>query len=475
MTNDKYKQDILNCMMNLSSEEVFTPPKVANDILNLLPEEIWKNPNIKFLDPCTKSGVFLREIAKRLNIGLKEEIPDLQERINHIMKEQLYGISLSELTALMSRRTLYCSKNANDKYSIAEGIFKNNDGNIHHNNKNIDDNDIKKNIEEIFKGMKFDVIIGNPPYQQQDGGAQKSAKPLYHKFIETAKKLNPTYITMIIPARWYNGGKGLDNFREEMLNDEKLSIIHDFPETSDCFSNLNIRGGVCYFLWDKNHAGDCTVYNHKNGEIIDKSTRPLLEDGAKSFIRFNKSINILKKVKSKNEKTMDELVSPRKPFGLATNFKEFKETSDDENNIKLYRNKSQDYVSKDKILKNAEWIDMYKVFEPYASPGSDDYPHLILSKPIVGYPGTACTETYLVINPTNDENIAKNVALYMETQFFRFMLSLLKSTQHITRKVYAYVPQQDFTKTWTDEMLYSKYGITEEEIKFINTIIKPLQ
>lgn len=463
-------------MINLSREEVFTQPKVVNNMLNTLPEDLWTNPNIKFLDPCVKSGVFLREIAKRLNVGLREEFPNLQDRINHIMKEQLYGISLSELTALMSRRTLYCSKSANSKYSIAEGIFKNDSGNIYCDLENTNDYTfISKIIKEIFEDMKFDVIIGNPPYQEQDGGAQKSAKPLYHKFIETAKKLNPNYITMIIPARWYNGGKGLSDFRKEMLNDNRLSIIHDFPETSDCFSNLNIRGGVCYFLWDKNHEGNCTVYNHKNGEIIDKSTRPLLEDGAKAFIRFNKSINILKKVRSKNEKTMNELVSTRKPFGLATNFEEYKEEKDKEYNIKLYKTRSQAFVSRDKIIKNPEWIDMYKVFEPYASPGSDDYPHLILSKPIVEGPGTACTETYLVINPTNDEDIAKNVATYMETQFFRFMLSLLKSTQHITKNIYSFVPQQDFTKIWTDEMLYKKYGINEEEIKFINTIVKPLQ
>lgn len=328
--------------------------------------------------------------------------------------------------------------------------------------------------------MKFDAIVGNPPYQQMDGGNGASASPIYNYFIEQSKRLEPKYLSLIVPARWYAGGKGLDDFRYNMLTDNRLSVIHDFPETSECFTNINIRGGICYFLWDKNHKGECCIVNHKDGKILDETTRPLLESkllekGNIAFIRYNKAIDILRKVQAFNENTMEELVSARKPFGLATNFKDFELQMTKEKDIYLYRFGDNGYISINDIEKNRDWVYKYKIFEPYASPGSDDYPHLVLSKPIVAPPNTACTETYLVIAPSDDEIRTRNIAKYMETQFFRFMLILLKNTQHITQKVYSFVPQQDFTKEWTDEKLYEKYGISEEEIAFINTMVKPLK
>lgn len=287
-------------------------------------------------------------------------------------------------------------------------------------------------------------------------------------------KLNPRYMTMIVPARWYSGGKGLDDFREKMLSNEQISTIHDFPETSELFPGVNIRGGICYFLWERDHVGPCHVVNHKDGKILDESTRALREPGASTFIRYNKAVQILQKVRQFNEPTMDAFVSSRKPFGLATNFQDYSPEQTNEKSILLHRFGKNGWISARDIEKNRSWIDAYKVFVPYASPGADDYPHLILSKPIVAGPGEACTETYLVIGPFDSEETAKNVASYMRTQFFRFMLLLLKSTQHITQKVYAFVPQQDFSKEWSDDALYEKYGVTQDEIDFINTLIKPL-
>lgn len=499
MVKETYTPDILNCFVNLSENEVFTPPTVVNELLDILPSELWSNGNIKFLDPCCKTGIFLREIAKRLIIGLESTFPDFDERINHIMTEQLYGIGLSELSTLMSRRTVYCSKNINHENSIVKELFENDWGNIFYepiphefNNNNIcihcgfkkPSSDIEleldfnshpflhKDLQEIFGKMKFDVIIGNPPYQIKDGGAASSAKPLYHKFIEQAKKLDPKYITMIIPARWYAGGKGLNEFRNEMLTDERISVIHDFPTTSDCFTGLKIRGGICYFLWDKHHKGDCTVFNHKDNKIISKTTRPLLENNENIFIRYNMGVEILKKVQSKNEKTMDKLVSPRKPFGLATNFSGGSEKKSDKNNILLYKNRSKCYVSNKEIERNQDWLKMYKVIIPYSSPGTDDYPHEISAKPFVIGPNSACTETYLVISPTDNEEIANNIVNYIKTQFFRFLLNLSKSSLHITKDTYRFVPQQNFTKSWSDEDLYEKYNINEDEIEFINSIVK---
>lgn len=493
-----YNPDVLSCLANLSNDEVFTPPEIVNQILDMLPKDLWSDPNTKFLDPATKSGVFLREIAKRLIVGLADVYPDLQERLDHIYNEQLYGIAITELTSLLARRSLYCSKYPNSKYSITH--FDNPEGNVRYRRMehtwhsdackycgasqiNFDRDESREAYayefihvlqpEEVF-GMKFDVIVGNPPYQLNDGGAQKSASPIYQKFIEQALKLNPRYLTMIIPARWYSGGKGLDSFRERMLSSENISVIHDFPETSDCFPGVNIRGGICYFLWERDHHGNCHVINHKDGKILDESYRPLREAGASTFIRYNRAIEIMHRVRALGEPTMDALVSTRRPFGLATNFDGFQDDQSDATPIELYRFRRNGWIEISDIQKNVEWVNSWKIFEPYASPGQDDYPHLILSKPIVAGPGKACTETYLVVGPFGDEQTAINVASYMRTQFFRFMLLLLKSAQHITQKVYAYVPQQDFSQEWTDEMLYAKYSITAEEAAFINTLIKPL-
>ena len=501
MIDVSYNPDVLSCLANLSNDEVFTPPSLANQILDLLPPKLFKSKTTTFLDPVCKSGVFLREIAKRLMDGLEKEIPDKQERINHIFTKQLFGIAITELTSLLSRRSVYCSKTANGKYSICE-TFATEQGNIRleptkHKWKNgkcefcgasqevYDRTDALETYayqfihtdkpEGIFNNMKFDVIIGNPPYQLSDGGAQASASPIYHKFVEQAIKLKPRFLTMIIPARWYNGGKGLDEFRSEMLNDNRIVELHDFPDTSDCFPGLNIRGGICYFLWSKEHKGDCKITTHKREQIGQTVTRPLLEKGLDIFIRYNEAISILKKVQHFKEKSFSEIVSPRKPFGFPTNFTGYKNSENKTNSIVLYRFGPKAFVSGEMIEKNKDLVEKWKIFVPYSSPGDDSYPHLILSKPLIGEPNSCCTETYLVIGPFEDETTSKNVARYMITSFFRFMILLAKSTQHITQKNYTFVPMQDFDESWTDEKLYKKYGITDDEIAFIESLIRPME
>ena len=502
MIETNYNPDVLSCLANLSNDEVFTPPNLVNQMLDTLPKEIWKNKEIKFLDPFSKSGVFLREIAKRLMIGLEKQIPDKQKRINHIYTNQIYGIAITELTSLLSRRSVYCSKNANGKYSVCTE-FKNEQGNIVYERMNhtwvsgkcsfcgasqevYDREDALETYaypfihtditKTIFKNMKFDVIVGNPPYQMSDGGGRDSgAISLYHKFIQQGKKLNPRYISMIVPARWYSGGKGLDEFRDEMLKDKRLAEIHDFPETSDCFPGLNIRGGVCYFLWDKEHKGDCKINNYKNGALISSSTRPLLEQKSEVFVRYNEAIQILRKVKSFKEKTFDESVSARKPFGLDSNFANFKKTKTEKYNINLYRFGDNGFVSEEQVIKNKHWIKETKVIVSKASPGGDSYPHQIISRPIIAEPMSCSTETYLVVGIYKNNKIASNVVAYMQTRFFRFMMSLIKNTQNISRGVFAFVPIQDFSETWTDEKLFKKYNITQEEVEFIDLLIRPME
>lgn len=502
-----YNPDVLSCIANLSNDEVFTPPELANKIIDMLPEELFTNPDTTFLDPCCKSGVFLREIAKRLIKGLAPQIPDLEKRIEHIFSRQLFGIAITELTSLLSRRSVYCSKFPSSPFSAYQFPEDKPQGNIIYqrikhtwqNGKCIycgaSQNEYERgdelethayqfihnlDVKKLFN-MKFDVIIGNPPYQMADGGGEgSSAMPIYDKFVRSAIKLNPKYLSMIIPARWYSGGKGLDNFRNEMLHDKRLCIIHDFPETSDCFPGINIRGGVCYFLWHRDYKGNCKVYNHK-GYIATSIERPLLEGDSTTFIRYNDAISILNKVRHFNEETMDKRVQSRLPFGIPSNFEDYELAPTNNANITLFRSdrskssQKQVFIEQKFVTKNLKWKDLNKVLVSKASPGGDEYPHSIISTPLYAGANSVCTETYLIVDFVNDETEGQNLISYMSTRFFRFMMSLIRNTQNISKSVFAFVPLQDFSKPWTDEELYAKYGLTEEEIAFIESMIRPME
>ena len=510
--NKVYNPDVLSCLANLSNDEVFTSPDIVNKMLDMLPQEIFENPDTTFLDPACKTGVFLREIAKRLIKGLEKQIPDLEERIDHIFKKQLYGIAITELTSLLSRRSVYCSKYANSKFSLTK--FDNADGNIRF--KNIDhtfkkgkciycgvnEQDFKKrkkdnleshayefihgmNVEEVFN-MKFDVIISNPPYQLNDGGAQASASPIYHKFILEAIKLNPHYIVMIVPSRWFTGGKGLDSFREQMLHDNRLSIIHDFKDASLCFSGVEIKGGVNYFLWDRDKTNQLVeVYNENKDNIVDYAKRNLLEDGCEVFIRNNKLISIFKKVNSFGEKSFSEIVSTRKPYGLSGDF--FKDP-DKYNLPRIYEKglpngytiygiedlkRVKRYIANNYPLPKKDGLDSYKLFvsESYGSGLFGEKP----ADEIIGLPGDLCTETFLQFGPFKNEEETKNCLSYWKTKFFRTLVGIKKNTQHCTKEVYQYVPMQDFSKPWTDKELYEKYGLDQKEIDFIENNVEAME
>jgi site-specific DNA-methyltransferase (adenine-specific) len=495
MTNNAYNPDVLTCLANLSSDEVFTPPQLANEMLNHLPPEIWQDKNARFLDPFCKSGVFLREITKRLLIGLEKQIPDRQKRINHILQHQVFGIAITELTALLSRRSAYCSKTANGKYSVCDA-FTGNDGNIWFKNgkhswekgrcvfcgasKEAYDRGGElethayefihtEKPEKIFD-MKFDVVVGNPPYQLSDAGDSTGSSPIYQLFVEQAKKLNPRFLSMIIPSRWFAGGKGLDEFRSTMLKDKRISRLVDYPIASDVFPGVKVIGGICYFLWEREYNGMCRVTTRMNG-VEDTMDRQL--DQFDTFVRFNKAISILEKVQAKNYPTLSGQVSRQKPFGLRT----FARPTG-RGDVMLYANNSADTVARRTIPTGSEMIDSWKVLTSmgYGEGGeARDYPRMIMGKPIVASPPSACTETYLVVGAYETKAEAENLATYLRTRFLRFLVGLRKNTQHITQDRFAFVPSMPMTKAWTDKKLYAHFEITQAEVAFIESIVRPME
>lgn len=529
--------DVLTSIANLSNDEVFTPPSFANQMLDTIEEawaknndgaNIWEAKNVTFLDPFTKSGVFLREITSRLSKGLAKQIPDDQERVNHILTKQVFGVAITELTALLARRSVYCSKHANGKHSICTE-FDTPQGNIWFERTEhtwvggkekiitVDDNgnEVEKTTDGTCKfcgakqkeyergpeaeshayalihtrnpnawtkktfgeDMKFDVIVGNPPYQLDDGGYGTSAAPIYDKFVNQAKALDPRYLCMVIPARWYSGGKGLSEFRDSMLNDNRNTVIEDFPDSSQVFPGVQIKGGVCYFLWDRDNPGPCSVRNHYTSGPNNRVSRQLLESGADSFIRFNEAIPILQKVQAahgaNSGNSMSDLVSSNKPYGLRTFFQGKKVKS--QGDITLYQNGGVGYIRASELPAGKEFVDCWKVFIPMAGSGSDSFPHSILGRPFTGEPGSACTETYNRIGCFQSQQEAENLITYIQSRLMRFLVLLHKPSQHASKSVYSFVPQQDLSKPWTDDELYAKYKLTQEEIDFIESMIRPME
>lgn len=492
-----YNPDVLSCIANLSNDEVFTPPEVANSMLDLLPQELFSDPDTTFLDPACKSGVFLREIAKRLIKGLEPVYPDLQERTDHIFKRQLFGIAITELTSHLSRRSLYCSKTANGNYSVAQ--FDTVDGNIRFKNikhrwkdgrcvfcgasqSQYDREDgleshayewihtIKP--EEIFN-MKFDVIIGNPPYQLSDGGNGVSAKPIYQYFIEKAIILSPRYITMITPSRWFAGGKGLDDFREKMLRDKRIRKVVDFINAKDCFPENSISGGVNYFLWERDYSGKCEFTTVLNGKK-DTALRNL--DEFPVFVRYNYAVNILHRINFKDHSII-KLLSPRNPFGLPTSVRG--EDSYFKNAVKVISSKGDGYIKRSDIVSNVDMIDQFKVqisritYEHAGEPDKDGTVR-VLSKVELLRPLEVCTDSYIVGGSFKSENEALNFISYLKCKFTRFLVLQTLSSINLSRERFMFVPLQDFSKPWTDEELYAKYNLTDDEIAFIESMIKPM-
>lgn len=500
--------DVLTCIANLSNDEVFTPPEFANAMLDVLADawaaehegaSLWENSRVRFLDPCTKSGVFLREITSRLTKGLASEIPDLQARVDHILTKQVFGIGITHLTSLLARRSVYCSKHATGKHSVSKSFAKD-AGNIWfermehswsdgkcsycgasqkafdrgegletHAYAFIHTNDIKAQVTKLFgDDMQFDVIIGNPPYQLNDGGYGTSAAPIYQLFVEKALGLDPRYAVFVTPSRWMAGGKGLDKYRERMLSDRRLRRIIDYPKLYEGFPGVKIRGGISYFLWDRDHSGPCEVQTIWDGQPTGPAVARYL-DAYDVLVRRNEAVPILEKIRAKGEPTLDRRVSSQKPFGLRTFFHGKPEPKRLKNPVKLFGSQKVTWVGRSEIPSNDAWIDKWKVLMTRVQGTSAAVETKFLSKPIVAEPGTACTESYLVAGLFDTEQEAKNYAGYLRTRFARFLVSLRKSTQDAPKGVYAFIPDLPVDQEWTDAKLYKRYGLTKAEIAYIES------
>ena len=520
--------DVLMCIANLSNDEVFTPPEFANRILDTLAEawaadhggaNLWADKTVKFLDPCTKSGVFLREITRRLTQGLADGMPDPDERVSHILTKQVFGIGITHLTSLLARRSVYCSKHAQGEHSIAKG-FASDDGNIwferiEHtwvggkctycgaNQQTLDrgeglethayafihTDNIKTRVNELFgDNMQFDVIIGNPPYQLDDGGFGASAMPIYNRFVVQAKALDPRFLTMVIPSRWLFGGRGLDEFRKSMLTDSRIRKLVDYPDSRQVFPSVDVAGGICYFLWDRDNPGDCRVVEFEHGMESSEATRPLLEAGAEVFIRSNRALPILRKIMAvetgsdslslPEEKRFDKQVSSQKPFGLRTFFRGAEKKSSKQD-VLVLQSGGRGWTSRSKVTACEDLIDKWKVFtskssSEHAGQVDKNGQRRVLSLSGVIPPVSVVTETYILLGAYDTEKDAQNCFSYVVTRLFRFLIAVRSSAQDLARSAYQFVPLQNFSEPWTDQKLYAKDGLSNDEIAYIERLIRPM-
>lgn len=510
-----HNPDVITCIANLSNDEVFTPPELANQMLDSLEkawaesnsgENIWSNRDLRFLDPCTKSGVYLREIVKRLNSGLLASIPDLTERVNHILTKQVFGIGITELTSLLARRSIYCSKNANGIHSIAR-TFETNSGNIWFERVEhswvsgkcsfcnasmseyersielesyayafIHSDNLNLTIEKMFgEKMRFDVIIGNPPYQLGSDGGTRDV-PIYQKFVEQAKTLEPRFLSMVIPARWMASGLGLTEFRQTMLADNRLKFLTDYPVSKEVFPSVEVKGGICYFLWERDYEGETAVTSIRDGRVSGPFPRDLSEFDV--LVRDNQAAIILRKILSHKEESITSILSVDKEFGWTSNFEGF-HYKQEKNDVPLHYGRQGKrlvgYINRSEINKSAQLVDKWKVMIPQAgSDGGQRLPDIVLGRPFIASSPSVCTQTYLFFS-LESESEAKSVESYLRTRLFRFLVSLRKITQHATRSTYTWVPMQEWDREWTDKDLYKKYKIEPDEILFIESMVKAME
>ena len=439
-------------------------------------EQTLNNGDAVVMEINSKTGLYPLYVTYSI---FRSKCPDLsdipfakqQELWDGVIKDNLYVICKTPMAKSITKRTLLGFRAG----TLNAHAFKD----LVMQLKEKPDKFKKQVVKGSFWGkdevkeLKINAIVGNPPYQLNTKGSSSQARPVYHYFVQEGLGLNPQYLSMITPSRWFSGGWGLDSFREKMLSDQRIKKIHDFLNASECFPGVEIKGGVSYFLWDRDNKGLCNIYTHSKSKVITQQPRYLKEGDADSFIRYAEGVSIYKKVSAFGESTMEKLVSTQKPFDLKTTVHGNKEYF--EGSIKLFERGGIGYINRSSIKKNVDWISPAKIYVSAGYNGGDNYPHQIIGSPIVSEGNSCCTETYLLIGPFQSKNEADNVASYIRTRFFRFLVMLKKISQHAQAIAYSFVPIQDFSKPWSDAELYAKYDLTEDEIAFIESMIKPME
>lgn len=487
--------DILDCLAQLSNDEVPTPPKMARALLDVLPDHVWSEPGYRWLDPACKSGVVLREAASRLLEGLSGWQPDFDRRRDHIFRNMLFGTSITTMTGMISRRSLYCSRDASSGLSVVR--FENPDGNLPFiptphsfvrerctvcGAPESLEREGRENYAYSFvhgtyppkelQDMKFDVIVGNPPYQIDSEGNTRT-RPVYQLFVEKAISMNPRYVAMITPSRWFTGGLGLDQFRAEMLADRHIAKMVDNPKLFDCFPGVEIKGGVSYFLWDRDHDGDCEFSTRIDGEVVSTLTRDL-RHGKGVLIRSNAAEAILNKIEAKAEPSIAPKFSAQKPFGFLSNFTDFHAEPQQDSVLLVKRDRMPAYVRPDQITHGHQMIAPIKVLTPEAGDGHGRIPAIVTGNPFVAPGNSVCTQTFLVARTCESQVEAQRFASYLRTKFVRFLVHQRKVSQHTTSDTYLFVPDVPMDREWTDAALYERYGLSGEDITFIESQIKPM-
>jgi site-specific DNA-methyltransferase (adenine-specific) len=436
--------------------------------------------------------------------GLAEWEPDRTKRAEHILKNMLYGSAVTQVHGEMTRRSVYVSRDATSEHTVVR--FDGPEGNLpfvtaeHDYPVNrqgrasgpcqvcgapvgLERGPSRENHAYAFihgaypteemQDMQFDVIVGNPPYQLETEGFGATASTIYHRFVEHAIALEPKYAAMITPSRWFTGGKGLDGFRERMIADRRLRAIVDNPKLFDCFPGVEIKGGVNYFLWDRDHDGDCEFSTRIDGTIVSTMTRDLRKgDGV--LVRDNHAMSIIQKVADKTKRSAEELSTVTKPFGLTMRSNYPGSVPDPfDGAIPLIYASHVGYSRPDQIQRNHQWIDCWKVLLPMAGDGHGREISYVLGEPIALAPGSACTQTYMIAGMFDSRSETGNYAYYLATKFVRFLVLQRKTTQHVTPDRLRFVPLLDMKRRWTDADLYAHFGLTEEEAAYIEATIHP--
>ena len=451
------------------------------------------SPDSRVLEINSKSGLYPLFVAYNIYRRRMEEAREKYGDINRAFAQSLWDTTVEQnifvicktpMARSITRRTLvgFRPTRVNAQYyKDLIDVIKNNPATF---------------VNEVRDGrrfwkandkdhMTFNAIVGNPPYQVMDGGgAGYSALPVYQDFVNISRVINPQFMSLIIPARWYAGGKGLDNFRDTMLQDRRINLLFDFIESKDCFPSADIAGGICYFLWNRKYKGKCIVTSVSNNER-NSNLRDLGEFS--TFIRQSEAISIVHKIIDETIITLDNIVYSRKPFGLDNNFVGKQKPYD--HCITVYGSQGISYADKYVVSQNTELIDNWKVIASKASAqggrADKDGKRKVIPKIEVLTPNVVCTESYLLLSSFSNEDSANNLCKYVKSKFFRFLLSLKVITQNISKDCFRFVPLQDFTSNsdidWSrsigeiDAQLYEKYGLERDEIDFIERMIKPME